>query len=157
MIFNTSDEVYAPSPVLLTQRINQHPRSCSLSIACKYIRLQWWHGNCNWSCTMQPLCKRPAIEVYYQKVLQLLWMDVFTAVHCNPGHLFTKRTGVSPYDLTKTQSCGIEWSHCSEIWQASRKHCCRGAYQIPVRMEKLNPESLGFRTSWDLAVRRPST
>ena len=39
------------------------------------------------------------------------------------------------------------------IWQASRQHCCRVACQISEQLEKSKPESCGFRTSWDLAVR----
>ena len=45
-------------------------------------------------------------------------------------------------------------SYRSEIWQAPRQQCCRGTCQISERLEKFKPESRGFETSRDLAVRR---
>ena len=42
------------------------------------------------------------------------------------------------------------------IWQASRQRCCQDACQISELLEKSKPESLGFETSRDLAVRCPS-
>ena len=49
------------------------------------------------------------------------------------------------------------WSACRyEIWQASRRRCCRGASHFLERLEKFKPESRGFDTSWDLEVRRLS-
>ena len=44
----------------------------------------------------------------------------------------------------------------SEIWQASRHRCCRGASQTSERSEEFKRESRSVETSWDLAVRRPS-
>ena len=42
----------------------------------------------------------------------------------------------------------------SEIWQASRQRCCLDTCQISERLEKFKPESRGFETLRDLAVRR---
>ena len=42
------------------------------------------------------------------------------------------------------------------IWQASRQRCCRCGCQISERLAKIKPQSRGFKTSRDLAVRRPS-
>ena len=44
----------------------------------------------------------------------------------------------------------------SEIWQASRQSCCRGAWQISEPLGKSKLESLVFENSRNLAVRRPS-
>ena len=40
------------------------------------------------------------------------------------------------------------WLYGSEIWQASRQHCCRGACQISKRLVKSKPESWGL-DPWD--------
>ena len=45
-------------------------------------------------------------------------------------------------------------SYRSDIWQASRKRCCRGVCQISKRLEMCKAESHRFETSRDLAVRR---
>ena len=51
----------------------------------------------------------------------------------------------------------LQRSYRSEIWQASRQRYCRCACQISERLKKSKPESRGFATSRDLAVRRSST
>ena len=43
-----------------------------------------------------------------------------------------------------------------EIWQAVQQRCCRGACQIPDRLEMSKPEFRVLETSRDLTVRRPS-
>ena len=45
----------------------------------------------------------------------------------------------------------------SKIWQAFRQQCCRDAHQISEWLTKSKLKSRGFQTSWDLAVRCPST
>ena len=47
-------------------------------------------------------------------------------------------------------------SYRSEMWQAYRQRRCRCGCQISERLEKSRLESLGFETSQNLAVRRPS-
>ena len=44
----------------------------------------------------------------------------------------------------------------SDIWPASRQRCCWGACQMLERLKNIKPQSRGFETSRDLAVRRPS-
>ena len=48
----------------------------------------------------------------------------------------------------------LQWSYRSEIWQAPRQQRCQGTCQISEQLEKFKPESRGFETSQDLAVRR---
>ena len=48
----------------------------------------------------------------------------------------------------------IRVPHCSEIWQATRQHCCRGACQISKWYEHFNTRSRGFETLWGLTLRR---
>ena len=49
--------------------------------------------------------------------------------------------------VSKSRDRVLNWSYCSR--------CCRGACQISERIQKLKPETRGFDTSRDLAVRRP--
>ena len=44
----------------------------------------------------------------------------------------------------------------SEFWLVPRQPCCWGARKILERLEKSKPESRGFESSRDLAVRRPT-
>ena len=72
------------------------------------------------------------------------------------------------YSLSgKTSYRQISWSleaaildvimiHRAEIRQASRQRCWRGANPIAEQLEKSKPESRGFESSRDLAVRRIS-
>ena len=48
----------------------------------------------------------------------------------------------------------LKLSYRSEMSQASRQRCCRGACQMSERLKKYKLESRGFETSRDLAVRR---
>ena len=44
----------------------------------------------------------------------------------------------------------------SQIWQASRQRCCRGACQILERMQKPKRKARGFEASRDLALSSPT-
>ena len=57
-------------------------------------------------------------------------------------------------EVSNPQDSGLDFSNRSEIWQASRQRCCRGACQISERYDNYNIQSRGFETSQDLAVRR---
>ena len=67
----------------------------------------------------------------------------------------TPPSDVLPQDLVKSHSreirCYNDRIYRSEILHATRQRC-----QIGERMEKSKPESRGFETSRDLAIRRPS-
>ena len=66
-----------------------------------------------------------------------------------------QKTGPGLYSLSgKPRYWMLQWSYRSEIWQAPRQQRCRGTCQISERLEKFKPESRGFETSRDLAVRR---
>ena len=54
----------------------------------------------------------------------------------------------NPWDLY------LKLSDRSEIWQARRHHCCRGASQISKRCDDSNGQSRRFETSRDLTIRR---
>ena len=47
----------------------------------------------------------------------------------------------------------LELCDGSEIWQAPRQHCCRGACQISKWYNNLNYQSHGFESSRDLTIR----
>ena len=53
---------------------------------------------------------------------------------------------VKALEVSKPRDWMLWYSYHSEIWQASRQHCCRRAW----RLEKSKPESCGFETSRDL-------
>ena len=64
------------------------------------------------------------------------------------------RWNVLTQGLVKSRNWMLWWSYRFEIWQASRQRCCWGACQISERMKKFKPESRGFESSRELAVRR---
>ena len=53
----------------------------------------------------------------------------------------------------KLQDLCLELSDRSEIWQAHRQQCCRGACQISKRCNKSNYQSCGSKVSRDLTIR----
>ena len=67
-----------------------------------------------------------------------------------------RRLMVRSREVSKPRDWCLELSNCSEIWQAHRQHCCRGACQISERCDKSHYQSRGFETSRDLAIRRLS-
>ena len=60
-----------------------------------------------------------------------------------------KRLTAKSRQVSKQWDWMLQWSHRSEIWPASRQHCWRGACQL------YKPDSRGFETSRNIAVRRP--
>ena len=48
----------------------------------------------------------------------------------------------------------VEFSNSFDIWQASRQHCCRGAFQMSKRYGHFDTRSGAFKTLWDLTMRR---
>ena len=66
-------------------------------------------------------------------------------------------TEVLPQDLVKSRRREIrvlDFSNCSEIWQATRQQRFLDACPILERYDHYNIQSRGFETSRDLAVRR---
>ena len=55
--------------------------------------------------------------------------------------------------VTKPRDLYLELSDRSEIGQAPRQQCCRGACQISKRCDDLNYKSRGFMISRDLTIR----
>ena len=70
-------------------------------------------------------------------------------------HKVVRRLTAKSREVLWPREWMLYWSYRSEIWQAFRQRCCRGAYQISKRLEKSKPQSRCFETSRDLAVRRP--
>ena len=56
-------------------------------------------------------------------------------------------------EVSKPQDWMLQWLYRFEIWQVSRQQCCRGACQFSEWLKTSKPESRGFDTSRDLAVR----
>ena len=75
----------------------------------------------------------------------LSWASIHSAV---------RRLTAKSREVSKPRDWMLQWSYRSEIWQAPRQQLCRGTCQISERLEKFKPESRGFETSRDLAVRR---
>ena len=69
-------------------------------------------------------------------------------------HWAVRRLTAKSRKFSKPRDWMLQWSYRSEIWQAPRQQRCRGTCQILERLEKFKPESRGFETSRDLAVRR---
>ena len=72
-------------------------------------------------------------------------------------HLADRYLTARSHEASKPQNWMLKLTYHSEIWQASWQYCCSGNCQISEWLKKFKPESRGFQTSWDLAVRRPST
>ena len=109
------------------------------------------------------------ISSWYNSDLDWLVHQVITPIACSmeigdiKQHYLTHQSlGVySPNRRTSREvSKPRDWMlllfYHSEIWQASRQRCCRGARQILEQLEKCKHESRGLEASRDLAVRRPS-
>ena len=95
----------------------------------------------------------------YQIVRQLFLCVTELGHLTELGHhtvLAVRRLTAKSHEVTKPRDCMLLSSHRSDILQASRQHCCRGASQISELLKKSKPGSRGFETSRDLAVRRPS-
>ena len=81
-------------------------------------------------------------DIGYESVEQL-----WALIHEADGRLTAGSREVSkPPDLN--------FPNRSEIWQASRQRCCRGACQISERYDHYISQSYSIKTSSDLAVRR---
>ena len=106
--------------------------------------------------------------------LLVIWLDLFTHTHQGwlksyytrlpvkwPWRVWVKTTWalfqypirrpiVRSREVSKPRDLWLKLSDRSEIWQALRQHCCRGACQISKRYDKSNYQSRGFETSRDL-------
>ena len=65
-----------------------------------------------------------------------------------------RRLIVRSRKVSKPRDLYLELSDRSEIWQAPRQQCCRGACQISKRHEHFNTRSRAFETLRDLTIRR---
>ena len=61
---------------------------------------------------------------------------------------------VGSHKVSKPRDLYLELCDRSEIWQAPRQQCCRRACQMSKRLNNLNCQSRGFKTSRDLTIRR---
>ena len=69
-------------------------------------------------------------------------------------HLISHKT--SYYKILKSLESarlGVKCLYRFEIWQASRRLCCQGAYRIAKR-QKIKHRFCAFETLWDLKIRR---
>ena len=76
-------------------------------------------------------------------------MDAWASFQYPTRHLIVRSHLVS-----KPGDWCWELSDCSEIWQAPRQHCCRGACHISEQCDNSNYQSRGFETSRDFTIRR---
>ena len=65
-----------------------------------------------------------------------------------------RRLIVRPRKVSKPRDLYLELSDRSEIWQAPRQHCCRGACQISKRYEHFKTRSPAFETLRDFTIWR---
>ena len=65
-----------------------------------------------------------------------------------------RRLIVRSRKVSKARDRVLKCSYRFEIWQASRRQCCRGACQISERSDNSQYRSRGFETLRDLMIRR---
>ena len=107
------------------------------------------------------------IQLYWENVELLKWVS--TLITCLEHaciwqtfcidsrasiHLAVRCLTAKSREVSKPRDWVFWLSHRSEIWQAPRQRCCRGACQISERLEKSKHEYCNLETSRDLAVRR---
>ena len=99
------------------------------------------------------------IKFYVSTQVNPCRMKIFIIVLIVRASIVTRWTNVLPPNLVRSRSREIGYYN-DRIAQKVDSHldqrCCRGACQISERLEKAKPESRGFKTSRDLAERRPS-
>ena len=78
----------------------------------------------------------------------------FIAASWSPFQYPIRRLIVRSRKVSKPQDWCLEFSDCSEIWQTYRQHCCWGWCQISEWCDNSNYQSHGFKTAWDLTIRR---
>ena len=98
-------------------------------------------------CVIAMIHVRPRAIV---QISTLLFYIPFKMKNGMPGAGLTAKSR----EVSKPRDWMLQWSYRSEIWQAPRQQRCRGTCQISERLEMFKPESRGFETSRDLAVRR---
>ena len=79
--------------------------------------------------------------------------------HINPfpGHqgvysLCRKTSCTKPRKFSQLWDISLAWSNHSDIWQASRQHCCRDACQISEKSIPVNTQSWSFAILQNLTI-----
>ena len=111
----------------------------------------------------------PRVVIDFKNVICWPWIIILKSLACLLP--FSNK----PWNLAGFASMALSENHCivtsasvcncrvklfnsqyrSEIWQAPRWWCCRPSCVMLERLETFEPESRGFETSRELAVRRP--
>ena len=91
----------------------------------------------------EPSCWKYLSSVFLTRIRASTWAPLQYAI---------RRLIVRSHEVSKPRDWCLELSDHSGLWQAPRKHCCRGACQMSERCDNSNYQSRGFETSRDLTI-----
>ena len=121
-----------------------------IEMICEYMCYEYWHMYC-----LEYFVTAHHLLLWYMKRLLCYRWTILPVGETDTGPLFTKGMDVLPPNLVNSRSREIGcYNDCTAL--KFDRHLGRGARQISKHLEKSKPESHGFETSRDLAVRRPS-
>ena len=104
----------------------------------QYMQRTWWH-------TMTTA--HSGLRAYYTEILWIVvvWIQADLSISFRAYINAVRYLTAKSREVSKPRNWMLWWLYHSDIWQASRQHCCQGACQISEWLEKSKPESQQLR------------
>ena len=113
--------------------------------------MQGYNAKFNWKTHKAHLCLIIHKNLSTNLVMISITLNLLSRSDVNLGSVSVSDK-TSYHNISQPRDLSSE-SGRSEIWQASRQHCCRGACQISKRYDNSNYQSRDFEISRDLVIR----